>query len=92
MFVFNNCQYNFIGEREALPNTSFYNLPVAILMKCQPILRYLYCLCLIVNELHRNTHFHVVAVSREYRIDKLGVEIVPVYRFKGVSLYIVGNP
>ena len=27
----------------------------------------------------------------EYRIDKLGIEIVPVYRFKDVSLYIVGK-
>ena len=40
-------------------------------MKCQLLLRYLCCLYLIINEFHRNVHFHVVAVNREYRIDKL---------------------
>lgn len=60
-------------------------------MKRQLILWNLCRLCLIVNELHRNAYFHIVAVSREYRIDKLGKEIVAVYRFKDISLYIVGS-
>ena len=58
-------------------------------MKRQLILGNLCCLCLIVNEFYSYFNFHIVTVSREYRIDKLGIEIVPVYRFKGVSLYIV---
>ena len=44
-----------------------------------------------VTVFHRNAYFHIVAVSREYRIVKLGKEIVSVYRFKDISLYIVGK-
>lgn len=48
-------------------------------MERQLILRYLCCLCLIVNELHGNLDFLIVPVLCKYGIDKLGVEIVPVY-------------
>lgn len=49
------------------------------------------CFCLVVNELHRYLDFHIVSVLCEYGIDKLGIEIIPVYRFKGIPLYILGK-
>ena len=61
-------------------------------MKRQFILWYLCRFCLIVNELHRNAHFHIIAVSPEYRIDKLGIEIVPVYLDADGDMVIIQNP
>lgn len=61
------------------------------IMERQLILQYLYRLCLIVNKFQRHAHFHIVAISRKYWIDRLEKKIIIIYRLKSISLYIAGK-